>query len=222
LEAVSNQTIPFANIVHIDGISPEYAAHNLGVMNLQSEWAYNVNGDTILLPNAVELALERLEKDKDEPWADRVYTYNFGLYDAFERRVIAGCAFFRASFSKSVPYSNKLTNDRLTRPRMEKKGYIAKHFEYGSERIVVGTHIEGYDDFQIFRRFFALANKNGWEKTEIKLQGLCNARGGSRFRYAWEAFQFGRKMNNYRSSHNINFDREMFELFNREREKGGL
>jgi hypothetical protein len=213
LAAVHNQTVPFSNIVHIDGVAPEYIAHNTGMQMLTAEWAFNVNGDTILVENAVELALKCLEDHSKEVYADKVYSYNFGLYDTFLRTMIAGCSFFRVPICKPILYEDRLDNDLKTGPILRRKGYIIRHLEFGRRRITVGTHFDNPDEFQVFRRFYAKAMKRDSESIKDRLLRLKERYKLSVYDLALQALEFGKEKNSYPTSHDINFDREMFEEF---------
>lgn len=204
LESVKNQTIPFSNIVHINGVVPESVAFNRGMSLITEEWVMHIAGDFILYENAVAVAIENMEKYHD----DKIFTYTYQVYDAFLKCDLCGCSVSRASAYKSVPFRDVLSDDIWAGRRLLRQGLIRKDLQ----GIVIGTHFDSPDEFQVFRRFYARGIKRDWRNFGRILNALAN--GNPMYELALKALEFGNLKKHYPTSHNIDFDRKMFEEFN--------
>lgn len=204
LQSVRNQTVPFSNIVHIDNVVPESEAFNKGMKMIIGEWTMKVNGDFILYPNAVEMALGYISNDDAS-------IYNFGLYDTFLKTPIACCNVQKSDLFEKVRYPNMLTNDSWSGRKLLRMGFKLR--DLFLEGIVIGTHFEDPDEFQIFRRFYTRGTKSGVGIWKNQLTKLYNDTKDSKYEFAIKALKFGSEKRHYPTSHNIDFDREMFEKF---------
>lgn len=214
LKSVNEQTVPFYNIVHVDNVAPEYLAWTQALEQTKSEWAVCVNGDMILIPNAVEICLQALKKHNDK----KIFVYGFALYDTFLRRTISCCKLIRTDVYKSRPYRDQLCNDDKAILLLRRGGWIVKNFITGPERIVIGTHFEEPDDFQVFRRFYARAMKKDSKWMINELNGLRIRHKHSHYELALQSFLFGKKEAVYPGSHNIEFDKTMYKKFLKEKD----
>lgn len=210
LEAVKNQTVPFSKIVHINGIVPESVAHNYGINKITDEWFALINGDMILYLDAVEKGIEKINMDKD----GKVYAHTFKLYDPFLQSNYGGIGFFRTEIYKSNPIRDRLNNDRNLGKKLGEQGWIVKR--HGR---VIGTHFDSPDEYQIFRRFYVIGLKyvnTSALKIFNTIMELLEKTGDSLYLVAMEAMKFSKgKKGTYPGSHNIDFERKMFEEFKR-------
>jgi len=205
LQAVNNQTIPFSNIVHMENIIPESVAFNKGIYESKNEWVMKVDGDMILYSNAVEIALFHMSTEEN------IFMYTYGLFDEFIQAPISGCGvFFREAF-KMVRYPNMLTDDEYAGKKLRRMGYIRKGF--AREGTTIGTHCSQPDEFQVFRRFYTYGVKHGRMNMRWRLRDLYANTKDDLYLLAIEAMEYGSKMKYYPTSHNIHFDREMFNKF---------
>lgn len=212
LTAIEEQTVPFVHIVHVKDVVPEYAAFNSGMAQVEDTWVIKIDGDFVLYNNAVEIVVQYLENNND----DRICCCAFGLYDSFLDCIIGYCCAFRTSVYKQYPFEDKLSNDTKASYFLRKRGWII-HKNLG---IVLGTHFDNPDEFQVFRRFYVQAIKysdnsfvqnkmwNFFKKTEdpIYLIGLG-------------AIDFAKKKNTYIGSHNLHYDAELFNEYKKEYRK---
>lgn len=203
LESVKSQTIPFSNIVHIDNVVPEYIAFNSGVRKVTDEWLMKIDGDMILYKNAVEMALQCISQNKD------ISMFQFHVHDDFLDADMIGCNVCKTQLFKLVRYRNILRNDFSARKRLTKMGF--KRMNPG---IVICTHAENPDEFQIFRRFYCYGVKYGkryqvWRHITKMFQDT----GDQRYGFALKALEFGMEKAYYPGSHNIDFDKKMFDEF---------
>lgn len=208
LEAVKNQSVPFSNVIHVNGMVPESAAHNYGMSLVRDEWVALIDGDVILNPNAVEVAQHYMKKYSGE----RIYSYSFALLDSFLCHQIGGVSFIRSIPFKRYAITDRLCNDRYFGRKLMRKGWIFRRFL----NEILGTHFAKPDEFQVFRRFFTVALKftgQHIQHTREKLLELKESTRDPLYTVGVKAIDFGMVNKFYPGSHNIVFDRKMFEEF---------
>lgn len=205
LQAVYNQTVPFAHVVHIDNISPEHIAFNQGIKESVDEWIMKIDGDMILYSNAVEVALFHMVEEPD------IFMYSYGLFDEFLQSPICGCGVFSKVAFQLVRYPNMLNDDEYSAKKLRRDGWIRK--TPIREGVTIGTHFSEPDEFQVFRRFYATGVKHGRGGTGRRLVQLYEDTGNDLYKLASGALLFGTKERYYPTSHNIHFDREMYNKF---------
>ena len=203
LESVKNQTVPFSNIVHINNVSPEHVAFNKGLAMVTDELSMKIDGDMILYNNAVETTLKRIPEGNGN-----VYVHNFVLFDSIIQRNIRGCGVMVTPVFKKVPYPNLLCNDTWVGQKLRRMGFTIER--YGD---VIGTHCDSPDEFQLFRRFFIMGVKHGKRYSWKYLSGLYDQTKDPMYELGMRAVEFGMKKASYPTSHDINFDKKMFEEF---------
>jgi glycosyltransferase involved in cell wall biosynthesis len=204
LAAVRNQTVPFSNLVRRDNVIPEHLAFNGGMAEAVSDWVMKIDGDMILYENAVEEVLKYVEDH-----TDMTGNFVFPLNDTFIGANIIGCNVFRRKvYTEVIQYPNLLCNDVWAGSKLRRMGYHGKRPSF-----VVGTHFDNPDDFQVFRRFFIRGVKDGkrfmWNLLEERLSSTMD----SRYELAMRSVEFGMKIGKYPTSHNLEYDREMYEAF---------
>lgn len=208
LEAVKNQTAPVSNIVHINGIVPEVEAFKKGINSITEDWVIHIAGDTILFENAVETAADFI----DRYYSLKVCACFFGLYDTFLECDIGFSNVYRTSAYKSIEYKDKLSNDRKINKGLRANGWEIKKLHH----IVVGTHFDHPDEFQVFRRFYAQAIKySNNDFVKKRMTELLERTGNSLYLVGIKSIDFAKTKKVYPGSHNLDFDRKMFEEFNR-------
>lgn len=210
LHAVNNQTIPFSHIVHINNIVPESVAFNTGIEASTDEWIMKIDGDMILYSNAVEIALFNMSSENN------IYAYSYGLFDEFLQTPICGCNVLSRSAFQLVKYQNVLANDIYTGRKLRRLGFIRKALD--KQGILIGTHCPNPDEFQIFRRFYSNGVKHGKRFFGRHLHRLYQETGNILYKFAFESLMFGTVERSYPTSHNLDFDRQMFEKFKEEHE----
>jgi glycosyltransferase involved in cell wall biosynthesis len=203
LESVKNQTVPFSNITLIDNVSPEHVALNRGLEEAKDEWLMKIDGDMILYPNAVEIALKRIGEGNE-----KAYAYNFILYDSFLKHNLRGCGVVVRSVIRKVPYPNLLMDDVWVGQKLRRMGFVIERY-----REVVGTHFENPSEFQVFKRFYIMGIKHGKRFSWKYLTGFYEETKDPIYTLAMKAIEFGMKKNSYPGSHDMNFDRKIFEEF---------
>lgn len=206
LQAVKGQTVPFSSITHINNIIPENVAFNKGMEKAVENWVLKIDGDMILYPNALEIISPYVKDDMN------IFMYSFGLFDTFLNAPIMGCGVFLRPLFQFFRYKNVLANDSRTGRKLLRLGYSRKTFR----RILIGTHCSEPDEFQIFRRFYTTGVKYG-KKMENILSGLHKRTNSPLYILAIEAMTLGANKRYYPTSHNINFDRELFDEYKRGR-----
>ena len=213
LEAVNNQTVPFAKVTHICGVAPEVKAHNTALRALEHDWSLWVDGDVILKKNAHEMAMQYVEKLPDST------EILFGLHDWFLNRTICCCPVRRSEFVMRFEYKDVLANDTECARRMDTSGRKAvKLFRDGIE---IGSHFDRPDEFQVFRRFYGRGSKTYKrvaikEKHKKELLIRYKETGNHLFLLASKALEFGVQKANYRKSKDYMFELSMFEVFKKE------
>jgi len=207
LAAVNNQTCSFSSITYMKDIIPEYKAFNEGMSLCPEEWVMKIDGDMILHKNAVEISIEYMSENN----SDNVFVYSFGLFDGFLKAPICGCAVFRRELFLKVRYPNMLSNDYYAGRKIGRMGYVRKKpYEDG---LIIGTHCEDPDDFQIFRRFYTHGVKNGKRYMLRRLNDLYSETGDVLYYLATQALLFGAEKRVYPTSHNLDFDKQTYEEF---------
>lgn len=220
IESVKNQTVPFSNIIHVDGIIPESVATNMGIQQVTQEWFMRIDGDIILYPNAVSIVTEQIEKNL----AEKIGMLIFYSYDSFIRRIVtAGAVVTNTEAVRSVGWKNHLRSDNNTKRKMERYGWTARTALEKAKRIVVGTHFDDPSEFQIFHRFYITAFKwkdsiEGTRSTKDRLSTLYKSTGDSRYIHALKSFEYGLENPEYFGSQNRDYDRRKYEEF-KKREK---
>jgi hypothetical protein len=213
LESVNKQNIPFQKISHYNGIVPEYEAHNIAVKNLEYEWAMFIGGDFILDVNASQLWDRYFQDYKRE---DNISEFNFGLRDPFIQKVICCCTVARSEAFQRYPFENSLANDTINGSKMKRDGW--ERIKLFRQKVTVGTHFEDPDEFQVFRRFYARGVKAGLIKKKEVLNRYCTRfhrlkekTGDVLYETAIRAMEIGYRKKLYPSSHDIRFERQLFE-----------
>jgi hypothetical protein len=209
LEAVHNQTVPFSRIVHVNNVIPEKDAYIKGFHQTIDDFVMKIDGDFILYPNAVEIALGALEHEDEEP---TIVVWNFRVWDTLYQAYLRGVGVMRAGIFreifKTLDFPDMLSNDRWFGRRLRQMGYFKKNLGEA-----IATHFEGADEFQIFRRFFIQGIKYGKAYHYPVLSKLLDRTGDAQYNLAIRALEFGEFKKSYPTSHNLDFDREMYEEF---------
>ena len=102
-----------------------------------------------------------------------------------------------------------LCNDLYFDKKLRRLGYALRR-----TRVVIGTHMQDPDDFQIFRRFYCVGVKYGRGRGVYScLNAMFNKTQDDKYQFAMKALDFGAKETRYPGSHNIIFDRTKYEEF---------
>ena len=206
LTSINNQTVPFASVVHMDNIIPESVAFNKGLGMSPDKWVMKINGDMILQENAVETALHHMVDN------DKVFTYNYILFDSFIKANIYGCSVLLKSAYQLVRYPNMLSNEFYAGKKIQKSGLL----KIAPEGVIIGTHCLNPDDFQVFRRFYSFGVKHSKLHMSRRLKILYEETKNIQYRLALEALYLGFSKKHYPSSHNIDFDKQVYNNFIKE------
>lgn len=203
LESVKNQTIPFSNIFHISNVVPQHEAFNQGIKKITDEWVMKVDGDMVLYDNAVEMVTDYISNNKD------FSIYAFMVYDDLFDGEIIGCKVYKTEMFSKIRHPNLLCNDTYVEKRLRLMGY-----KMVKPPITIATHAENPDDFQIFRRFYCYGVKYGkgcgpWKHT----YKMFVKNGDRKYDLALKSLEFGMEKREYPGSHNIEFDKKMYERF---------
>jgi len=215
LESMHNQTVPFTNIVHINNVVPQSEAYNQGIRQLTDRWFVHTAGDVCLSLDAVEQCVKVIEDNNDE----KVAGHLFSLWDSFLKLDWGGIGVFKTDVYRKFRIRNRLANDRILGKRMDRRGWTFKRHN----GIYLGTHFDSPDEYQVFRRFFVAGLKyNGKRLSEMNetLENLYHKTNDLLYLTAKRAIEFAAyKHGLYPGSHNIEFEREMWEEFNAIQEK---
>lgn len=208
LEAVYNQTLPFAKITLINGVCPEVLAHNLALSVLEHEWSLWVDGDVILYPDAHETVKKCMDRKSS------FIEYGFGLYDTFLQRDICCCAVRQSEFHKKFKYKDIIANDTECAKRMKQAGWSYQRF--WREGVIIGTHFDDPDDFQVFRRFYgrgfkAIGKGKAVRRYNTELKNLHASSGDKRYKIALKAFNYAIERKHYPTSKNVEFEEGVYE-----------
>ncbi len=203
LEAVKKQTVPFSNIVHIANVVPQHVAFNIGIKEITDEWVMKIDGDMVLYNNAVETVLDCLSNNGSAS------VYIFNVYDDFIGGAMVGCKVYKTEVVKVVEHENRLKNDLRVEKKLKIRGYRVNKSD-----VMIATHAENPDEFQIFRRFYVYGVKYGkgcgpW--VNISRQ-FCDT-GDPKYAFAMKSLEFGMEKREYPGSHNIEFDKKMYDEF---------
>jgi hypothetical protein len=209
LESVRNQIVPFQNIIHINNVVPEAKAFEEGMKKVKSEWIMVVNGDMILGNKASSIALGKIIEYKDQ----KVGQIHFALYDPFVRGTINACCAMKVEALRSVERIDKLRDDVWVMYRMRRIGWITKQHYRGRNKIIIGSHFESPDNFQIFRRFFIAGIKKNHQALK-RMKAIFLQISIPEYDLAIRSMEFGMTQTYYPGSHNIEYDRKMYEEFN--------
>jgi len=210
LESVRSQVIPFANIIHVDGVVPEVEAFRALLKQVKSEWMMLIDGDMIIRPDATKIAQRYIEGETDPS----VVEYQFGLYDEFIKRVINCCRVSKSSVLQGVRTKDRLENDLTIVRQIEESGLKCMRLWKEKPPVVIGTHFEDPDDFQIFLRHYHA----GVARTKVTLRVLTELyekTGDSKYDFALRALKYGlaKGYKEYPGSRNVNHDKEEYEKF---------
>lgn len=210
LESVRNQTVPFANIIHVDRVSPEVEALRALLRQVKSEWMMLIDGDMILHDDATKISQSYIDRETDIS----VVEYQFGLYDSFLERVINSCRVSKVDAIKSVRSKDRMENDYSIVRQMEDRGMKCVRLWQGKSPVVIGTHFENPDEFQIFLRHYHA----GVLRTKVTmriLNELYNSTKDSKYNFAIRAMNYGlsKGYKKYPGSRDVNYDRNEFEKF---------
>lgn len=210
LDSANNQTFPFANVIHVDGIFPEVEALRALLRQVKSEWMMLIDGDMILSDHAVKTAQYFIDRETDES----VVEYQFGLYDEFIKRVINSCRVSKVDAIKSVQTRDWIGNDLNIVGQMEKTGKKCVRLWKGINAVVIGTHFEDPDEFQIFVRYYHAGILRTPRTMEL-LVALYELTKDSRYDFAMKALTYGlnKRYKEYPGSRNVNYDKMEFEKF---------
>jgi glycosyltransferase involved in cell wall biosynthesis len=210
--ALNAQTVPFSKIIHINNVVPEYKAFNRGLELLSGDWVMKVDGDFILKPDTVETALKYINQGNHD---GRIFAYHFGLIDTFLDVKMGFCSVFKTMVYRSVPYKDKFSDDIDAIQILRKKGWI--DIKLLDDGVIVGTHFDKPDEFQVFVRFYLRGRRyKSNDSTIRKLGKLLHRTGDPLYSVALKAIEFGKENRDYPGSHNLDFNRKMYEKFRRE------
>ena len=210
LLSAKDQVIPFSNIIHVDGIVPEVEALRTLLKQVRSEWMMLIDGDMILYDYAVIIAQDHIGRGKD----DSVVEYQFGLYDQFIKRVINSCRVSKVKAIKSAKLKDWMGCDLNIVRTMEDKGMKCIKLWKSKIPVVIGTHFENPDDFQIFVRYYHAGVLRTPNTMEL-LSGLYESTKDMKYNFAMKALTYGlnKKYKEYPGSRDVNYDRKEFEKF---------
>lgn len=210
LEAVRNQVIPFANIIHVNGIIPESEALKELLKQAKSEWMMMIDGDMILYNNATVIAHDHIYRETD----NSVVEYQFGLYDEFIKRVINSCRVSKVEVIRSARIINRMGLDINVIRHIENRGMKCMRLWKSKPPVVIGTHFENPDDFQIFVRYYHAGILRTPLTMEI-LSTLYKSTKDSKYDFAMKALSYGlnKRYKEYPGSRDVNYDKKEFEKF---------
>jgi len=210
LLSAKDQVIPFSNIIHVDGIVPEVEALRTLLKQVRSEWMMLIDGDMILYDYAVIIAQDHIGRGKD----DSVVEYQFGLYDQFIKRVINSCRVSKVKAIKSAKLKDWMGCDLNIVRTMEDKGMKCIKLWKSKIPVVIGTHFENPDDFQIFVRYYHAGVLRTPNTMEL-LSGLYESTKDMKYNFAMKALTYGlnKKYKEYPGSRDVNHDKKEFEKF---------
>lgn len=206
MEAVRRQTVPFSNIIHINGVVPESEAFNRGIKLTTSEWVMHIAGDFILYDNAVELGMNCII----ERTGTNICGYFFGLKDSFLDMDIGFGSILRSDVYKSIVCPDKLSDDRKLNYSLRKRGWRLKK----RRELIIGTHFDNPDEFQVFRRFYSQTIKYmDGNDAKDRMKELLVKTGNPLYSIGIRTIDFARERKVYPGSKNLTFDRKMYEEF---------
>ena len=206
LKSVNNQTIPFSNIVHINGVVPIANAFNQGVERVTDEWFMFIGGDFILYPNAVGVAMKYVDRD----FHDEICGYCFGIKDTFLECNTGFCSVYRTSTFKSEIFRDTIFEDRQMPWRLRSKGW-----RFRKPRDIIATHFDNPNEFQVFSRFYFHGNKFNDDNSYVRkrMNELLLSTGNPLYRIGINALDFAKMKHIYPGSPNLDFNRKMYGEF---------
>jgi glycosyltransferase involved in cell wall biosynthesis len=207
IKAVKGQTIPYGKVIHVNGIVPESDAVNHALELVESEWVMKVDGDIILYPNAHKIVMNYMDGNSN------VCGYYFGLRDTFLDCDIGFCGVLKTKPYKSVKRKDKMNGDLNVVIELRKQGWLVRKLL--KEGIIVGTHFDNPDEFQVFGRFYRSGKRANDNTFEInQLNGLLKKTGDPLYQLALDAIQYAKEMDRYYiGSRNVDFDKRLYEEF---------
>ena len=210
LESARTQVLPFANIIHVDGIFPEVEALRELLRQVKSGWMMLIDGDMILSDHAVKTAQYFIDRETDES----VVEYQFGLYDEFIKRAINSCRVSKVDAIKSVQTRDWIGNDLNIVGQMEKTGKKCMRLWKGNNPVVIGTHFDNPDEFQLFVRYYH-AGVLRTPRTMELLSELYESTKDLKYAFAMKALSYGlnKRYKEYPGSRDVNYDKKEFEKF---------
>lgn len=206
LEAVKNQTVPFSNIVHIANVVPQHVAFNTGIKKITDEWVMKVDGDMVLYNNAVHTVISYICTNGNAS------IYIFNVYDDFIGGPMVGCKVYKTEMVRKIEHEDRLKNDLRVEKKLKMRGHKVNKLG-----VTIATHAENPDEFQIFRRFYVYGVKYGkgcgpWNNIYRRF----NETGNNKLAFAMKSLEFGIEKKEYPGSHNIEFDKKMYDKFRNE------
>ncbi len=212
LKSIEEQTISFTNVVHQANIVPYSKAHNDGLSELKDQWCMILAGDMILHNYAVEISSHIIANDPNNAKAG---AYLFGVYDTFLKQPWGGIGIYCTSIMKKLIFTDKLNfDDKYWGGKFEVLGGNLNN----CHEHTLGTHFDKPDEYQVFRRFYVVGLKyNGRKVSRINMElgGLYNETKNPLYLTAQKAMEFATFKNGlYPGSHNIDFEKKMYEEFN--------
>lgn len=203
INSINKQTIKFSNITHIENIIPEHLAFNTGIEKIKDDWFMKIDGDMVLYENALEIVISYLKNN-----TENVFMFSFGLFDEFLQENTMGCNIYNTKLIQNIKYENLLVNDRIAVKKLSK----LNHIRHKKNKVIIGTHCSEPDDFQVFRRFYTVSVKYG-KVFVIKLNELYQKTKNPLYQVAIDASYLGRKSKYYPTSHNLEFDKILFNEY---------
>ena len=149
MKSVSEQTVPFSSVIHVDGVVPNSEAFNRGIRMSTQEWVMHIAGDFILYPNAVEVAEGYIRRSRDE-----ICGYYFKIVDTFLDCETGFCSVLRTKAFKKIVFNDTAWDDRHMMYRLRASGWRVR-----KPSDVIATHFDKPNEFQVFRRFFFHGSK---------------------------------------------------------------
>jgi len=209
VQAVKSQVLPFANIIHVNGVIPECESLKMLIDRVSSEWMMLIDGDMILYETATAVAQGYIDRETDP----LVVEYQFGLYDTFIKRTINSCRVSKVSEIRKCEIKNWLRNDNWLVRQMENKGLKCVRL-WKKHSVVIGTHFDDPDDFRIFLRH----HKAGILRNKLTmpiLKQLYEDTSDRRYLLAIKSMEYGLAKDKleYPGSNNLDVDREAYEKF---------
>jgi hypothetical protein len=209
LEAIRKQGDLISRTIHIDNVVPEYKAFNQGISEVSGEWFIKIDGDTILYEDAMKKIIDCLNSYN----FPKLGVLSFGLWDSFLGCIIGFTHLFKSSVVKNMVAVDSIINDRKFINKIRSMGYRSRKIL----QTIIGTHFDDPDEFQVFRRFYIMAKKYPDNNFVIKIMSkLLIEKGDPLYSVGLKAIEFSRKKNYYPGSHNLKFDREMYDEFKKE------
>ena len=210
LLSAKDQVIPFSNIIHVDGIVPESESLKALLQQVKSEWMMLIDGDMILYDYAVVITQHHIGMEED----NSVVEYQFGLYDPFIKRIINSCRVSKVEAIKSSKLKDWMGCDLNVVRTMENKGMKCIKLWKLKSPVVIGTHFENPDEFQIFVRYYHAGILRTPNTMEL-LTDLYKSTKDQKYDFAMKALSYGlnKRYKEYPGSRNVNYDRKEFEEF---------